>query len=103
MYNNDIDTTATSVSTTREQRVTNMAVPKGQRVSTIFTAISLAISGLKFLELLQVVYIGTQSFILTASYTVLPKLKRKNGIYCSIDLRLLMTRGRREACLYRGS
>ena len=60
----------------------------------------LAISGLKFL---QVVYIGTQSFILTASYTVLPKLKRKNGIYCSIDLRLLMTRGRREACLYRRS
>ena len=63
----------------------------------------LAFSGFKFLELLQVVYIGTQSFILTASYTVLPKLKKKNGIYCSIYLRLLMARGRREACLYRRS
>ena len=63
----------------------------------------LAFSGLKFLELLQVVYIGTQSFILTVSYTVLPKLKKKNGIYCSIYLRLRMASGRREACLYRRS
>ena len=63
----------------------------------------LAFSGLKFLELLQVVYIGSQSFILTASYTVVSKLKKKNGIYCPIYLRLLMARGRREACLYRRS
>ena len=63
----------------------------------------LAFSGLKFLELLQVVYIGTWSFILTTSNSILPKLKKKNGIYCSIYLRLHMARGRREACLYRRS
>ena len=106
LYNNDINTTATSVSTTREQHVINMAVPRGsvsRRNLQLYLKKYLAFSGLTFLKLIQVVYIGTQSFILTASYTVLPKLKKKNGRYCSIYLWLLMARGRREACLYRRS
>ena len=37
----------------------------------------MAFSGLQFLELLQVENIGTQSFILTASYTVLLKIKEE--------------------------
>ena len=51
LCNNNIDATATNVSTTREQRVKNMAC-----LDDIYSYI-LAFSGLKFLELLQVVYI----------------------------------------------
>ena len=44
LCNNDIDTTATSVSTTREQRVINMAVPRGS-VSRRYLQLYLGVFG----------------------------------------------------------
>ena len=46
LCNNDIDTTATSVSTTREQRVINMALPRGS-VSRRYLQLYLGVFGFK--------------------------------------------------------
>ena len=72
-------------------------------MSRRYLQLYLGVLGFKMPRTLSGSIIGTRSFILTASYMVLPKLKKKNGIYCSIYLQLLMARGRREACLYRRS
>ena len=66
---------ATSVSTTRDQCVINMAVPRGS-VSRQYLQLYLGVFGFEIPKTPSG-SIGTQSFMLTASYTVLPKLKKK--------------------------